>query len=73
MTLQEIRRIQGLVARAHYALTPLAADGKGQDGHGGQIADCERVLANACNDVRMAAAVVEEIETIRANGNANAS
>ncbi|MBN9691334.1 MAG: hypothetical protein J0M24_13945 [Verrucomicrobia bacterium] len=36
-TLAQIRELQGLVAKANAALTPLAADGEGRDCHGGTI------------------------------------
>lgn len=36
-TLTQIRELQGLVAKANAALTPLAADGEGRDCHGGTI------------------------------------
>jgi hypothetical protein len=61
-TLSQLRRLQEHLSRADAAITPLAADGFGRDGHGGQIRNPERVLANALIDVRMAAAVAEEIE-----------
>ena len=36
-SLAQIRQLQALVAKANAALTPLAADGEGRDGHGGTI------------------------------------
>ena len=62
---QKIRELAGRVAAAHYALTPLAADGEGRDGHGGKIADPRRVLGDALQAVRGAAALAKEMEGLR--------
>lgn len=62
--LNQVRRLQSLLTRANAALTPLASDGEGRDAHGGRIKHGRRCLLNALDDVRMAAVVAEEIQTL---------
>lgn len=68
MDLQQLRRLERLLARASSAIVPLAADGEGRDGHGGKIRNARKVLLNALIDVRQAAAVAEDLERSLADG-----
>lgn len=59
-TLAQIRELQALVSKANAALTPLAADGEGRDGHGGTIRNPD-ALKEAIEAIHQASALAHQL------------
>ena len=63
-TLAQIRELQGLVAKANAALTPLAADGEGRDCHGGTIRNPD-ALKEAFASIHAASRLAHQVQPKR--------